>query len=313
MENFIYSIPTKVFFGRNMLEKLPECILEFGSRVLLVYGGGSIKRTGLYGKIIKLFQENEIYYRELSGVEPNPRLSTVKKGVELCRKDMVDVILPVGGGSTIDCAKGIAAAISISDTVTTWLFIGLIVGTMPSLFREAGKEGRGAASWVSLLVCAFVVFAGLFYVSHVADVSVEPNFWWYNFCGVLWGMSIVIPGMTSSSVMMALGLYQPMLEGIGELNPAVLLPLGTGAFLCVLFMGKAVALGYQKRYEILSPGVLGAISATTVMLIFSAERMCIEWLSIGFLLTCPKKIKRKPAKADFQKFIRKDVTYPKDR
>ncbi len=110
MENFIYSIPTKVFFGRNMLEKLPECILEFGSRVLLVYGGGSIKRTGLYGKIIKLFQENEIYYRELSGVEPNPRRSTVKKGVELCRKDKVDVILPVGGGSTIDCAKGIAAA-----------------------------------------------------------------------------------------------------------------------------------------------------------------------------------------------------------
>ena len=110
MENFIYSIPTKVFFGRNMLEKLPECILEFGSRVLLVYGGGSIKKTGLYEKILKLFQENEIYYRELSGVEPNPRLSTVKKGVELCRKDKVDVILPVGGGSTIDCAKGIAAA-----------------------------------------------------------------------------------------------------------------------------------------------------------------------------------------------------------
>ena len=55
MENFIYSIPTKVFFGRNMLEKLPECILEFGSRVLLVYGGGSIKKTGLYEKILKLF------------------------------------------------------------------------------------------------------------------------------------------------------------------------------------------------------------------------------------------------------------------
>ena len=110
MENFIYSIPTKVFFGRNMLEKLPECILEFGSRVLLVYGGGSIKKTGLYEKILKLFRENEIYYRELSGVEPNPRLSTVKKGVELCRKDKVDVILPIGGGSTIDCAKGIAAA-----------------------------------------------------------------------------------------------------------------------------------------------------------------------------------------------------------
>lgn len=57
------------------------------------------------------------------------------------------------------------------------------------------------------------MFGGLFYVSHVAEVSVTPNFWWYNFCGVLWGMSVVIPGMTSSSVMMALGLYQPMLDG----------------------------------------------------------------------------------------------------
>ena len=118
-------------------------------------------------------------------------------------------------------AKGIAAAISFSNTVTTWLFLGLIAGTVPSLFREAGKEGRAAASWGSLLLCAGAVFAGLFYVSRVAEVSVEPNFWWYSFCGALWGMSIVIPGMTSSSVMMALGLYQPMLEGLARLDKKI--------------------------------------------------------------------------------------------
>ena len=67
-------------------------------------------------------------------------------------------------------AKGIAAAMNISDTVTVWLFIGLIVGTMPSLFREAGKEGRSASSWISLLVCAAAVFAGLYYVSRVVHV-----------------------------------------------------------------------------------------------------------------------------------------------
>ena len=101
-------------------------------------------------------------------------------------------------------AKGIATAMNLSDTVTIWLFIGLIVGTVPSLFREAGKEGRSAVSWASLLLCAAAIFAGLFYVSRILCVTVKPNFWWYNFCGVLWGVSIVIPGMTSSSVMFLL-------------------------------------------------------------------------------------------------------------
>lgn len=106
-------------------------------------------------------------------------------------------------------AKGISAALNLSSTVTTWLFIGLIVGTVPALFRETGKEGRSAGSWVSMAVCAAGLFAGLFYISRVAQVTVTPNFWWYNFCGMLWGTSIVLPGMTSSSIMMALGLYQP--------------------------------------------------------------------------------------------------------
>ena len=119
-------------------------------------------------------------------------------------------------------AKGIAAALSLSDAVTTWLFIGLIGGTVPALFREAGKEGRRASSWASLLLCALAIFSGLFYVSRVVHAEVEPSFWWYNFCGVLWGMSVVIPGMTSSSIMMALGLYQPMLEGLAALDFIVL-------------------------------------------------------------------------------------------
>lgn len=109
MQNFIYSIPTKVAFGKGMLDKLPEFINEFGDAVLLVYGGGSIKRIGLYKHIIKLLDENGIKHYELSGVEPNPHLSTVKKGIEICKENNVNVVLPVGGGSTIDCAKAVAA------------------------------------------------------------------------------------------------------------------------------------------------------------------------------------------------------------
>lgn len=110
MENFYYSVPTKIHFGKGSIKHLPECILEYGKQVLLVYGGGSIKRNGIYDRIMELFSENAITCVELSGVEPNPRLSTVKRGAALCREHKVDVILPVGGGSTIDCAKAIAAS-----------------------------------------------------------------------------------------------------------------------------------------------------------------------------------------------------------
>ncbi len=110
VENFEYSIPTKVIFGTDAIEQLPQCIKEFGNNVFLIYGGGSIKKNGLYTKILELFEENQISFFEMSGVEANPRISTVKKGVELCKTHSVDVILPVGGGSVIDCAKAISAA-----------------------------------------------------------------------------------------------------------------------------------------------------------------------------------------------------------
>lgn len=164
-------------------------------------------------------------------------------------------------------AKGIAAAISISNTVTTWLFLGLIAGTVPALFREAGKEGRSAASWVSLLACAGAVFAGLFYVSRIAEVTVEPNFWWYNFCGILWGMSIVIPGMTSSSVMMALGLYQPMLEGLAHMDLLVLSASLPGMFLAIVLLARLVNWFFKRHYSIAFHGILGFVLASTLVIL----------------------------------------------
>lgn len=109
MQNFFYSIPTKVEFGKGAVARLPEFVKEFGDRVLIVYGGGSIKRSGLYDTVVKLLDDHGIYHTELSGVEPNPRVTTANRGVKICREENIDVILPIGGGSTIDCAKAIAA------------------------------------------------------------------------------------------------------------------------------------------------------------------------------------------------------------
>jgi alcohol dehydrogenase YqhD (iron-dependent ADH family) len=109
MNNFNYSIPTKIFFGKDKINVLGDEIKKYGSRVLLVYGGGSIKKSGIYDKITEIFKESDINFWELSGVEPNPRITSVKKGVELCREHKIDIILAVGGGSSIDCAKVVAA------------------------------------------------------------------------------------------------------------------------------------------------------------------------------------------------------------
>lgn len=119
MNDFIFHNPDKVYFGKNQLEHLPEELLKFGKKVLLVYGGGSIKKNGLYDSIVKLAKENGIELFELSGVEPNPRHSTVNKGAEICKKEGIDVVLAAGGGSTIDCAKGVAAA-AVTDNGDVW-------------------------------------------------------------------------------------------------------------------------------------------------------------------------------------------------
>lgn len=164
-------------------------------------------------------------------------------------------------------AKGIAVCLDWSAAVTTWLFIGLIIGTVPSLFREAGKEGRRTSAWVSLFVCAAAVFAGLFYVGRVLSVTVEPSFWWYNFCGALWGMSVVIPGLTSSSVMMALGLYQPMLEGLARLDLLVLSACLPGMVITMLLLARLVSWFFRRHYAVAYHGILGIVLASTLVIV----------------------------------------------
>ena len=117
MNDFIFSNPTKVYFGRDQLTNLPAELANYGKKVLLVYGGGSIKRNGIYDKVMALLTDFEVC--ELSGVEPNPRHTTVNKGAAICKEKSIDVILAIGGGSSIDCAKGVAAT-ALADTDNVW-------------------------------------------------------------------------------------------------------------------------------------------------------------------------------------------------
>lgn len=108
MNDFMYYNPVRVYFGKNSMEKLPQELKTFGKNVLLVYGGGSIKRIGLYDRVQAVLKETGKTVFELPGVMPNPRTEKVYEGIELCREHAIDLILAVGGGSAIDCAKAIA-------------------------------------------------------------------------------------------------------------------------------------------------------------------------------------------------------------
>ena len=107
MQNFDYMTPTRLIFGKESIVKLPEVIRPHGKRVLLTYGGGSIKKLGLYDRVKELLKDFEIY--ELAGIQPNPKYNpSVLEGVRICKEENIDVILAVGGGSVLDCSKAIS-------------------------------------------------------------------------------------------------------------------------------------------------------------------------------------------------------------
>ena len=122
MNSFIYDIPVKVYFGRDQLQHLGAELKKFGRRVLLTYGGGSIKRSGLYDRVVEELRNADLELFELSGIEPNPRIESVREGVKICKEQSIDVLLAVGGGSTIDATKFMAAGACVEHDA--WEFFG---------------------------------------------------------------------------------------------------------------------------------------------------------------------------------------------
>ncbi len=148
MNNFILKNPTKILFGKDVTDKLADEMKDKGRNILLVYGGGSIKRTGLYNRVMRQLADKNVY--ELGGVDPNPRLTTVHEGIRICREKQVDFILAVGGGSAIDCAKAVSIGVPYDGDV--WDFYkgkaypekNLPLGTILTL-AATGTEMNGNA------------------------------------------------------------------------------------------------------------------------------------------------------------------------
>jgi alcohol dehydrogenase len=150
MNNFSFHNPVKLIFGKGQLEKLTEELPSYGKKVLVVYGGGSIKKNGLYDEVMSLLDKLGMEVHELAGVEPNPRISTARKGAEICKEQGIDVLLAVGGGSVIDCTKLIACAAKYDGDA--WDFVskkaspkdGLPFGTVLTLAATGSEMNAGS-------------------------------------------------------------------------------------------------------------------------------------------------------------------------
>lgn len=146
------------------------------------------------------------------------------------------------------------------------LFVGLIGGMLPSLWKEAGTHGRSGGDYLSLLLSSAFIFV-LLGCLRAASLTITPSFIWYLFCGFCLALSIIAPGMSFSTLLMPLGLYTPFVDGIGHLSMNVLIPGGIGGLITIIFLSRAINSLFDKYYSIAFHAIVGIVIAATVMII----------------------------------------------
>jgi putative membrane protein len=184
-------------------------------------------------------------------------------------KTHVPKLIPIGLGGVIGFL-GIANVLSVLlekyPAPSVCVFVGLIGGMLPSLYREAGEQGRSSASYVSMYVSMTVIF-GLLVALQVLDVVITPSFGWYVFCGFCLALSVIAPGMSFSTLLMPLGLYEPFVAGIGHMDLEVLIPGGIGALATVVLFSKVVNTLFQRHYSVAFHAIVGVVISATIMII----------------------------------------------
>lgn len=184
-------------------------------------------------------------------------------------KTHVPKLIPIGIGGVIGflgIARLLGFLLERYETPSVCLFVGLITGMLPSLFREAGEKGRSKGSYISMVIAMLIVFALLISLK-VFSVEIMPSFGWYIFCGFCLALSVIAPGMSFSTLLMPLGLYTPFVDGIGRLDFSVLIPGGIGGLATIILFAKAVDTLFKHYYSFAFHAIVGIVIAATIMII----------------------------------------------
>lgn len=189
----------------------------------------------------------------------------------------------------VGLAGAIAKLLSLNAAVIVSLFVGLIAGTFPGLLREGAKNGKNKGMYVALAISTIALLAFFYTLKFSTSTTVAPSFGWYIFCGALWGISLIVPGMSSSSLLMFLGLYQPMSEGISTFDMGVLVPFAIGIIGTVMLLARLVNHLFDKHYGIAFYCVVGFVIASTIPIIpvsftgWGEALLCVAAAAAGFV------------------------------
>lgn len=184
-------------------------------------------------------------------------------------KTLVPMLIPyvLGAGiGFLGIANLLSYVLEKYPNPSVCLFIGLIAGMLPSIWREAGEQGRTKDSYISLIVAMFVIFALLIGLEN-SSLEITPNFMWYIFCGFCLALSLIAPGMSFSTLLMPLGLYTPFVDGIGHFSMSVLIPAGIGVLATVICLSKAINLLFDRYYSLAFHAIVGIVIAATIMIV----------------------------------------------
>ncbi|WP_440895001.1 DUF368 domain-containing protein [Amphibacillus sp. Q70] len=197
-------------------------------------------------------------------------------------KANVRFFLPVGlGGLTGIFILSFAVSFLLGNYQTTilWFFVGCIVGTVPALWKEAGKKGRDVKDIVNMVLTFIVFYFFLSYGEHLFVTYIEQNIWTWLLAGALIGLGMIVPGLSPSNFLIYLGMYKAMSDGIKNIDLGVIIPLGMGAVLCVLSLSKLINLILEKAYPTLFHFILGVVFASTVIIV-PVDYTDFNWVGI---------------------------------
>ena len=166
-------------------------------------------------------------------------------------------------------AKGVERFFAASASVALMLFFGLIGGTLPELFKTSEKSDPGK-SWTPFILSLSLMYLFFHLLENGVSTVIAPSFWSFLLCGLLWGLSLIVPGMSSSSILIYLGLFEPMTAGIGALDLSVILPMLTGIVATALLLARCVNMLFKKHYAVTSRVVLGFVIASSLKVLPSS-------------------------------------------
>lgn len=206
-------------------------------------------------------------------------------------RTQLPLFVPVGLGWAVGFfgfAGGIELLFESYPLQATCLFLGLIAGTFPGLWHSAGKEGRTKGNFLALFLGFALLFGILTYAQYGLSMTLSPSLGAFLFCGILWGLSLIVPGMTSSSILMSLGLYLPLTTGIAHFDPGVLLPMLAGITLVIALGARLINRLFDTHYALCYHTILGIVLASILVIVplsygtLAMFLLCLLWAVVGF-------------------------------